>query len=293
MTEMASIKQNPALWIGERILQYAASGENSLRFEGIHEPAWEAPIVGFSRGDDPLYQQFKNDIGSFYWTPQEIFAATFPRSSVEPGSLTVISWILPQTKQTRVDNGRETAVSAERWARSRKYGEEFNVALRDHLVEALGEAGHEAVAPSNAPGWKRENSARYGFASSWSERHAAFASGLGTFGLSDGLITPKGKAMRCGSVVARIAVPPSVRSYADHHAYCLFYFDGSCGKCIERCPAHAITHRGHDKEKCEVYVQGVSSKAIQERFGFETSGCGLCQVGVPCEAKIPLPEQPG
>ncbi len=160
-------------------------------------------------------------------------------------------------------------------------------------MEALGEAGHEAVAPSNAPDWKRESSARYGFASSWSERHAAFASGLGTFGLSDGLITPKGKAMRCGSVVARIAVPPSVRSHADHHAHCLFYLDGSCGKCIERCPAHAITRRGHDKEKCAAYIQGVSSKSIQERFGFETSGCGLCQVGVPCEAKIPLPGQTG
>ena len=56
--------------------------------------------------------------------------------------------------------------------------------------------------------WARVTSDRFGFASTWSERHAAYASGLGTFGLSDGLITPRGQAMRCGSVVARIAVPP-------------------------------------------------------------------------------------
>ena len=43
-------------------------------------------------------------------------------------------------------------------------------------------------------------SEKYGMASCWSERHAAFVSGLGTFGLCDGLITPVGKAMRCGSV---------------------------------------------------------------------------------------------
>ena len=289
MKETAKGKKDAAAWIRDCIIRYAASAENSLRFEGVLEPAWAEPLIGFSRGDDPLYLKFKEDIGPFYWTPQEIFAATFPGLRVEPGALTVISWILPQTKQTRRDNRREKAVSAERWARSRKYGEEFNIRLRDHLVAVLREAGTEAVAPLNAPAWKWEKSARYGFASSWSERHAAFASGLGTFGLCDGLITPKGKAMRCGSVVARIAVPPSERPYTDHHAYCLFYFNGSCGKCIKRCPADAITREGHDKEKCATYVHDVSSKSIRARFGFETSGCGLCQVGVPCEAKIPLP----
>ena len=293
MTENPGKMQDAAAWIRDCIVRYTASSENSLRFEGAHEPAWAEPLVGFSRGDDPLYSKFKEGIGPFYWTPHEIFTATFPGLRVEPGALTVISWILPQTEQTRLDNRREKAVSAERWAKSRKYGEEFNIKLRDHLAGALCEAGCEAVAPMNAPAWKWEKSARYGFASSWSERHAAFASGLGTFGLSDGLITPRGKAMRCGSVVARIAVPPSERPYTDHHAYCLFHFDGSCGKCIERCPADAITREGHDKEKCAVYVHDVSSKSIQSRFGFETSGCGLCQVGVPCEAKIPLPGRTG
>lgn len=289
MEDMPKAKPDSAAWVRDCIGKYVASGENSLQIDGSHEPAWEEPLVGFSRGDDPLYQRFKEDIGPFFWTPQEIFAATFPGLEVAPEALTVISWILPQTKQTRLDNSRERAVSAERWARSRKFGEEFNVTLRNHVVDCLREAGREAVAPMNALGWKWEKSDRYGLASSWSERHAAYASGLGTFGLCDGLITPRGKAMRCGSVVARVAVPPSERPYDDHHAYCLFYFDGSCGKCIKRCPADAISPEGHDKEKCAAYVHDVSSKAIRERFGFETSGCGLCQVGVPCEAKIPVP----
>lgn len=293
MTENRDSVQETAAWIRDCIHRYTASAENSLQFEGLHEPAWGEPLIGFCRGDDPLYQKFQEDIGPFHWTPQEIFALTFPDLRVEPAALTVISWILPQTEQTRRDSRREKAVSAERWARSRKYGEEFNIKLRNHLVGALREAGHEAVAPMNAPAWKWEKSARHGFSSSWSERHAAFASGLGTFGLCDGLITPVGKAMRCGSVVARIAVPPSERPYTDHHAYCLFYFNGSCGKCIDRCPADAITREGHDKEKCKAYVADVSSKSIKERFGFETSGCGLCQVGVPCEAKIPIPAPTG
>ncbi len=286
--DMPKAKPDDAAWIRECISSYVASEENSLQMEGSREPAWADPHVGFSRGDDPLYRRFKEDIGPFLWTPPEIFALTFPDLDVTPDALTVISWILPQTEQTRRDNRRETAVSAERWARSRKFGEDFNVKLRNHVVDVLRKAGHEAVAPVNAPGWRWEQSIRYGRASSWSERHAAYAAGLGTFGLCDGLITLRGKAMRCGSVVARISIPPSERQYDDHHAYCLFYFNGSCGKCIKRCPANAISREGHDKEKCSRYVREVSSPSVKARFGIDTSGCGLCQTGVPCEAAIPV-----
>ncbi len=293
MADRANAKSDPAAWIGDCIRAYVASGENSLNLDGGHEQAWDEPLVGFSRGDDPLFQRFKEDIGPFVWAPPEIFALTFPDVQAAPDELTVISWILPQTERTRLDNSRETAFPAKRWAHSRIYGEEFNVKLRNHIVDVLGTAGHEAVAPMNSPHWKWEKSDRYGFASSWSERHAAYTCGLGTFGLCDGLITPRGKAIRCGSVVARIAVPPSKRPYDDHHAFCLFYFDGSCNKCIRRCPAGAITREGHDKEKCKRYFHDVMSQYTLSRFGLEAHPCGLCQTGVPCEAKIPVPGRAG
>lgn len=56
-----------------------------------------------------------------------------------------------------------------------------------------------------------------GYVSRWSERHVAYISGLGTFGLSDALITPLGKAMRCGSVVARVKIQPTARSYEKYN----------------------------------------------------------------------------
>lgn len=289
-----NVTEDAAGWIRDCIGQYIASEENCLPLPGGSEPAWESPLVGFSRGDDPLYQQFKADIGPFYWLPSEIFAATFPDAGGTADELSVISWILPQTERTRLDNGREKTLPAERWVFSRKYGEDFNVRLRDHLVKTLRDEGYEAVAPMNTPQWQWEKSERYGFASSWSERHAAYASGLGTFGLCDGLITPLGKAMRCGSVVARLSLPPSVRPYDDHHAYCLYYFDGSCGKCIKRCPADAISKEGgHDKEKCRDYVKSHVETYIESRYGFKTSPCGLCQTGVPCEAGNPVPHRQG
>lgn len=275
--------------IRDCIVRFTASEANSLYPEGGREPAWAEPLVGFSRGDDPLYPWFKEDIGPFYLTPLEIFAGSFPDVKAAPGELTVISWVLPQTEGTRADNSRENSLPAERWARSRNFGEAFNMKLRNHLVAALRAAGYEAVAPMKSPLWRQEKSARYDFASTWSERHAAYAAGLGTFGLCDGLITPRGKAIRCGSVVARIAVPATKRPYDDHHAYCLHYFNGSCGKCIKRCPGGAITPEGHNKQKCFDYMRGVTMPAVESRFGFEANACGLCQTGVPCEAKIPVP----
>jgi len=293
MTQASNEADKAAVWIRESIGRFAASDENRIEPGDADEPAWDEPLVGFSRGDDPLYQQFKDDIGPFVWTPKEIFSLTFPTVKALPEELAVVSWILPQTELARHDNAGEKKLPARRWALTRKYGEEFNVRLRNHLASLLNAAGYEAVAPMTSPLWKQQTSERYGPASSWSERHAAFASGLGTFGLCDGLITARGKAMRCGSVVARIGVPPTKRPYTDPHAYCLFYRNGSCGKCIKRCPAGAVTRAGHDKEKCGDYLHNVAIPFVRDRFGLETSACGLCQTGVPCESRIPVPGRSG
>ena len=260
--------------------------ENTLQDE-TDERAWGEPLVGFSRGDDPLYEAYREAVGRFHWTPGEVFSQTFPETGVEPGDLTVISWILPQTEATKADNRRQAVYPAERWARARIFGEEVNVRLRGHVVAALKEAGYQAVAPMLSPRWETRESGRFGTCSTWSERHAAYASGLGTFGLCDGLITPRGKAMRAGSVVARIQIPPTARPYENHRAYCLFFAHGTCGECIDRCPVGAITEAGHDKVKCARHLRLTTEEFVRSNYGFDGYGCGLCQTGVPCESKIP------
>ena len=272
-------------WIEGVIRDFVDSPENTLRNEA-DERAWADPLVGFSNGADPLYTFYKEDIGSFFLTPLEWFEETFTETKVEAGELTVISWILPQTEATKAGHRLRREMPTERWARARIYGEAFNDKLRRHVVERLEDAGHHAVAPMLSPGWSRETSEKYGLASSWSERHAAYASGLGTFGLCDGLITPRGKAMRAGSVIAKIGIQPSERSYEDHHAYCLYYAKGACRECVNRCPAGAISEAGHDKERCNRYVR-TTEEYVESNFGFKGYGCGLCQTGVACESRIP------
>jgi len=274
-------------WVKSIIDQFVESPENNLR-DSENNRAFDKPLVGFSSGADPIFEEFKTHAGEFHWTPAEIFRIAFPGSPItDPGMLSVISWALPQTEATRKSNRKETEYPSEPWARNRIYGEEFNERLRSHLVNMLMSEGFEAVAPSLHPLWEVKPSERYVFSSNWSERHAAFASGLGTFGLCDGLITRKGKAVRFGSVVARIEIPPTPRPYRNHHEYCLFYSKGACGKCIRRCPAGALTSKGHDKTKCRQHTHVTTAEYVKSKFGFSAYGCGLCQTGVPCESRIP------
>ncbi len=278
--------EEPKDWVESIIRCFInESPENTLKNEE-NEKAWADPLVGYSKGDDPLYSFYKKDIGEFYLTPIEFFNNSFPESDAKPQDLTVISWILPQTDETKSEHRIQKKYPTERWVRARMYGEEANDKLRRHVVDALLASSIEAVAPLLSPLWSAKMSERYGYASTWSERHAAYAAGLGTFGLSDGLITPKGKAMRCGSVIARIDIPASARPYNNHNEYCLFYSQGTCGKCIERCPAGAISKAGHDKTKCSAYLN-TTWEYVRTNYGFKGYGCGLCQTGIPCESGIP------
>jgi epoxyqueuosine reductase len=263
------------------------SPENSLKMKSSNEPAWEEAVVGYCSGADMIFERYKESVGDFHFTPAEIFNLTFPDDPASPEELTVISWILPQRKVTRDDNREQTFYPSERWVMARFPGEDFNVLLRKHLVENFSTLGIQAVAPILSPEWKIEASPKYGLASRWSERHAAHAAGLGTFGLCDGLITSKGKAHRTGSVVARIRIPSTPRPYDTHQEYCLFFLDGSCMTCAKRCPVNAISERGHDKNACFNHAAGTCRQWVKMHYGFDGYGCGLCQTAVPCESGIP------
>lgn len=276
-----------AQWLAKVVDDFMLrSGHNNLG-ESFPERAFDKPLLGFARGDDPLFRAMKEHVGPFHLTPAEIYRLSFPQEEVREEELTVISWVLPQTEATRRDNSSQKVFPSERWARARIFGEQVNDKLRRHVVAELARKGIHSVAPVLTAHFKRMDSDRFVFASTWSERHVAFVAGLGTFGLCDGLITPLGKAMRLGSVVAKASIPPSPRPYAHHRQYCLFFTNGTCGKCIQRCPVGALGPEGHDKRKCVAHLRPASSDYVKANYGFDGYGCGLCQTGVPCEDRIP------
>lgn len=252
-------------------------------------PIFDEPLVGFADGDDPLFDAYKSVVAPEHLTPREALAVAAAGGS-PPGALPhvgVVSWILPIAAETLHSNREMAGGPSLRWNRTRFAGEEFNDSLRRTVVSLLQETGFLAVAPGMGTAFRRTQGP-YGLASVWSERHVAYAAGLGSFGLSDGLITARGIAHRCGSVVVGTGWPASPRPYSDHRQYCPYVHDGSCGACIGRCPAGAIGPDGHDKDRCQHYIRSMEA-AWQRLAGYSGSylSCGLCQTGVPCESRIP------
>lgn len=271
------------------IADWMADLSNNAIAPGSTLPAFDKPLVGYASGADPLFRFIQEDIGpEFYWTPKDAFRIACPDVAAEPEELSVIAWILPQTENTRRAHRQAGPLPSQEWSCARHYGERVNVGLREAVVRILQKSGYLAFAPALLPEWERHLSAKYSFASTWSERHAAHVCGLGTFGLSDGLITPAGKAVRVGSVIVRARFKPSPRQYDHHNEWCLFHAKGRCDACMKRCPAGAITASGHDKAKCRQYIRTVTAVHVErEQLGFRVNSCGLCQTGVPCEFRNP------
>jgi len=281
--EKITFARNPEKFLEDAITNFVQeSSANRRKVDG--GKYWDIPLIGFASGDDPLFKQYKKIIGKFHFTPQEIFDLTFGRSK-RRRKLSVISWVLPAAEDIRRSNRKETKYPSLLWAHARDFGEKFNIRVRNHLVSLLKKKGYRAVAPMNSPHFRRLKFPKVGFASNWSERHAAYSCGLGAFGLSDGLITAKGKAVRVGSVVTDLVLRPSDKMYPHHRANCLHYFNGTCHVCATRCPCGAITSKGHDKDKCYDYMHNVIRSAVE--YGVDITGCGLCQTKVPCEFEVP------
>jgi hypothetical protein len=276
---------DPEKFITQAIVKFTRENPGNRQKKGKGK-YWDKPLVGFAAGNDPLFKHYKKIIGAFHQTPAEFFTKALGIGEKNP-PVSVISWVLPASESVRKSNRLEKEYPSRLWAHARDFGEQFNIKLRHHIVALLKKRGYKAVAPMNDPLFKRIRSTKVGFASNWSERHASYACALGTFSLSDGLITPKGIAMRLGSVITDLPLRPSARKYPDPYANCLYYFNKTCKVCAARCPAGAISAKGHDKDKCSNYLYGRAGAAKKAEYGVSITGCGLCQTKVPCEFQIP------
>ncbi len=245
---------------------------------------FDSPLVGFSSADDEFYTTIFKQEGVIH----PLFMA--PREWM-PEAVTVISFFLPFTNQIRESNrkrmdepyapGIPQRCSAE-WLHGRIEGQAFVNTLTDFIEELLQSNGYRAFSPTGSGRIQM----LMPYCSNWSERHAAYASGLGTFGLSKGLITEKGMAGRFGSVITEAFFEPTPRSYNDPFEYCRM-----CGACENQCPVHAIDgskgcKTGKDHTICAPYVNGGTLPPHGPR-NVVRYGCGKCQIDVPCEMGIP------
>lgn len=249
-------------------------------------PAWEEPLVGFSRAEDPLYAFYQQHIDpEFYLRPEQWLEKAYGHA-FDPKCVSVISWALPQTRDTHIKCQTQTDCPTIEWQMARVHGENCNRNLARALEQHLISLGYEALAPMCSDEFSWGKSDKFLLISNWSERHTALISGLGTFGLCGGLISAKGKAARYGSVIVNLPLDPTPRPYTQYNEYC--QAQNGCTACIRRCPAGAISIHGHDKQKCQEYHKTVIEPLCRSRYDYTGYAvCGLCQTNVPCEWGIP------
>lgn len=232
---------------------------------------FDAPLIGIASSADPLFEEMKKPgiIGPHFRTPEEWLS----------GAKSVISIFMPYTDDIKKANAAASGsnISLE-WFHGRIEGHKFMIEVAEYIKNMLTNHGHNAVIPSCEPHFTKDE---FEGTSNWSERHIAYICGLGTFGLSKGLITKAGTAGRVISIVTDAELPATEREYTKIYEYCNF-----CGACVTRCPANAISlENGKEKLPCEKIVH----QSHEKYPGYY--GCGKCQTGVPCESKIPYEKQ--
>ena len=237
---------------------------------------FDEPIFGVSSADDPLYLRFKDKevIGDNFMLPSEWLP--------EAGS--VISFFLPFTERVKQSNRGDPETTSPEWLHGRIEGQAFINELTRRMKAFLESRGWEACVPALDPRFAVRTSELPAddpkgvhIASNWSERHVAYASGLGTFCLTRGLISAKGVAGRYASIITSERFEPDERPYKGVYDYCIM-----CGACISRCPAGAISLEGGKNQiKCKAWMDQMKVR-WSPRYG-----CGKCQIGVPCESRIP------
>jgi epoxyqueuosine reductase QueG len=233
------------------------------------------PLTGYAAAGDPFFDELKKPgvIGPHFLTPREWLE----------GAETVISLFLPFTQGVRAANRESMDWPADEWLHARIEGQAFQNEICRFAVEILEGAGFSAAAPMIDPRFSWGNpgvddkSRQDFYSSNWSERHAAYACGLGTFGLSRGLITRRGIAGRFISLVTSATFKPDQRGYSGIYDYCT-----RCGACARNCPAGAISLEGGKRHPpCSAFLS-LTAEKYKPRYG-----CGKCQVKVPCEEGIP------
>ncbi len=239
---------------------------------------YDDPLIGYGDVNDSLFTEMQKPgvVGPQFMLPNEWLE----------NAATVISFFLPFTDEVKKSNYSSDGIPSNPWLYGRVEGQRFVINFSNYLKKILEENGYEAVIPAadkrfrsvQTPNANQEGLWKdAAFTSNWSERHAAFICGLGTFGLSKGIITAKGMAGRFGSIITNAPFEITKRLYTEIYEYCT-----NCGACMRRCPAQAISiENGKDHVKCGAFVSETGVK-YAPRYG-----CGKCQVKVPCESRIP------
>ncbi|WP_432666476.1 epoxyqueuosine reductase [Wukongibacter baidiensis] len=226
-------------------------------------------LIGYSSSHDPLFEVLKDPsvVSPHYLSPRAWL------SNAE----TIISFFFSFSEKIRKSN-RSGRLPSSKWVNAHLEGEKFIDTFTRLMIKEFETMGENVIAPSQHPNFKIEN-----LKSNWSERHTAYICGLGTFGLSESIITNLGSAGRLSSIITSLKESPTPRTYTGIYDHCLWHSQKKCGACMKKCPPQAILEDGtKNKSICYNHLSKAHG-SFHPRYT-----CGKCQAGMVCENRKPV-----
>ncbi len=232
------------------------------RMETGIEDIWQEPIIGFADVQSESIRLLRTLISPTHYMPEDFL----------PEARIVLCCYLPFDRRIGEENigGEEPSAS---WTNAYTVTNKMLLSMNARLCDLIEKMGFHAAVPENIGRISQEK-----IYSNWSQRHLAYAAGLGTFGVNNMLITKKGCCGRYASVVTNLPVLPDSPMEQE---LCLYKRNGSCGLCVSQCPVGALSgNHEFAREKC-----AERTGQFKKRFG--ESVCGKCVVGKPCTFRAP------
>ncbi len=223
---------------------------------------WGEPIVKFGNADSMDFEQLRKIVHPEHFIPTEVLE----------GAKIVIAYFIPYSEKIASSN-LNGELNSKEWAMTYETTKQLVAKLEDELVKYIQDKGYKVRKIDETKAFDKEL-----LKSRWSQRHIAKICGLGTFGINHMLITDKGCCGRIGSVVTNLDI---FYDFPIELEYCLKKRNGTCGRCIERCPVQALVNVDNGillcKQQCDKNRQVYNN----------INTCGKCVVGVPCSLKKP------
>lgn len=289
--------ESPNDWLEEAFCSILLEAGGNVLEDFQATPIFERPIMGVTEAGDDIFGVFRSVVSSRHIRPADLLRSRDPRWSAR-NTVKVVSWALPFSREIPASNrGREWPSAL--YSVARNNGAALIHQTLGRIVRILRERGYASIAPALTQEYDAFRSWEFTYSSTWSERHVAYAAGLGRFGLNGCLITARGTNVRLASIVTTLPLDVTVKKRPDHRASCLENGGEGCGLCVERCPVGAISRQGFDKARCYGRRQAIREKFLEpysQKFGLHPSpivkggrresgfslGCALCMSDVPC-----------
>ncbi|MDL2217162.1 hypothetical protein LJC27_00715 [Christensenellaceae bacterium OttesenSCG-928-M15] len=230
---------------------------------------WRKPVIKYVDANHPEIPLFRDTVYPEHYLPADFLEAP-----------TVILVYFVPFGEAAVKSNVGGKYASKLWIHAYTHADAALPQIDAGIVDAIRKAGYQAAVPTDTS-YAGEGI----YKSRWSHRHIARLGGMGTFGLNNLLLTDSGCCGYYSSVVTNLPIAPGQVLQEER---CLYKRNGTCGLCVKRCVAGALTIDGFERNRCYDMCMEDAQHYKDDDFIHMADACGKCAAGMPCALRNPI-----